>query len=91
MNGIDALAGLFIGIFLVAVASKGKSRDMVKLAEQDKSFLKFAIAIAILVWLLSVQTIHPMIALLIFGALLGLFYNKGDTITTNVKALWAKL
>ena len=91
VNQIDAMAGLLVGAFLLAIALKGKSHDMIALAEQDKSFLKFAFAIAILVWLLSVQSLHPMVAMLIFAALVGLMINKGDSIVSNTKALWAKL
>lgn len=91
MNSLDTLAGVAIGCFLLAVAVRGNSSALIETAKHDRAFLKWAIAVGILMYLYGIPEIKGPIALLIFAAFLGLGLTAGDKIATNGKKFWQSL
>ncbi len=88
---LDVMAGLGVGAFLLIVAVKGNSSQLVTLAEQDKGFLKWAIAVGILYYLRGIPELHESITLLIAAAFVGLFLLSGPQIAQQAESFWNSL
>lgn len=89
MNAIDTLAGVAVGAFLLAVAVNGNSPELIELAKRDKAFLKWAIALGILMYLYSIPEIKGPVSLLIFAAFIGLGLTAGSNIAEQGKKFWS--
>jgi hypothetical protein len=88
---LDTLAGITIGVFLVAVASRGKTTDMIALAKRDRAFLQWAVAVGILLYLKGFPALADPVKWLIVLAFLGLFLTKSDEIRKNAGEFWKSL
>jgi hypothetical protein len=88
---LDTLAGIVIGVFLLTVASKGKTSEMVALAKRDKTFLQWALAVGILVYLRGIPALAEPVKWVIAMAFLGLFLNKYPEIVKNARTFWDSL
>jgi hypothetical protein len=88
---LDTLAGIVIGVFLLTVASKGKTSEMVALAKRDKAFLQWALAVGILVYLRGIPALAEPVKWLIGLAFLGLFLAKYPEIEKNARIFWDSL
>lgn len=88
---LDTLSGLLVGAFLLTVAVRGKSSDMVALAKEDRAFLQWAIAVGILLWLYNVPELRGILGTLIAAAFIGLFLTKGPTIAAQASAFWKSI
>ena len=93
MNGdsLDVLSGVGVGVFLLMVVVKGNSPQLVALAERDKAFLKWAIAIGILFYLRNVKVLNGPVTELIAASFIGLFLIAGDKIIPQVKSFWQSI
>jgi hypothetical protein len=88
---LDTLAGIVIGVFLLTVASKGKTSEMIALAKRDKAFLQWALAVGILVYLRGFPALAGPVKWLIGMAFLGLFLSKYQDIEKNARTFWDSL
>jgi hypothetical protein len=88
---LDTLAGIIIGVFLLTVASKGKTPEMVALAKRDKAFLQWALAVGILVYLRGIPALAEPVKWLIGLSFLGLFLGKYSDIEKNARIFWDSL
>jgi hypothetical protein len=88
---LDTLAGIIIGVFLLTVASKGKTPEMVALAKRDRAFLQWALAVGILVYLRGIPALAEPVKWLIGLAFLGLFLGKYSDIEKNARIFWDSL
>lgn len=88
---LDAAAGIFIGLFLLSVAVKGNTGDMIALAKKDKAFLQWAVAVGILMYLHSIPSLQGPVRWLIVMAFIGLGITKLSTIKTNMANFWNTL
>lgn len=91
MNSIDTLAGIVLGVFFLAVAVQGNSSKMIDLAKRDKSFLQWAIALGVLLYLHSIPELKGVMSMLIFISLVGLAITSLGPISQNAQAFWASL
>jgi RsiW-degrading membrane proteinase PrsW (M82 family) len=90
-DSLDVLSGVAIGVFLLAVVVKGNSKKLVALAEEDKSFLPWAIAVGILFYLRGVPELKGPVTELIGAAFIGLFLLGSSTIIPQVKSFWQSI
>jgi len=92
MNNTDAVAGIFFGLFLVATVMHGNSGVLVKYAKRDVAFVKWAIAIALLILIRNNSgNDRSLVNLLIIGAFVALGLNAGPSIAKNASAFWQSL
>jgi hypothetical protein len=91
MNSIDSLAGIAVGGFLMTVAVKGKSGDMLELMKRDKGFIKWAFAVSVLGYLYTIKSLHESVGMLIALGFIGLFLLKGNEISKGAQNLWSIL
>jgi hypothetical protein len=90
-DSLDVLAGVAVGTFLLAVVVRGNSTQLVTLAEQDKSFLPWAIAVGVLFYLRSVKVLQGPLTEIIAAAFIGLFLLAGTNIATQAKTFWSSI
>lgn len=91
MNGLDTLAGISIGAFLLAVAVKGNGNKLIDLAKRDRGYLQWAIAVGILYYLYSVPELKESMGLLIAGSFIGLGLLAGPKIASEGGKFWQSL
>lgn len=91
MNSLDTLAGISFGGFLLMVAVKGNTPAMFELAKRDKSFLQWAIAVGILMYLYKVPELKGIVSMLILLAFVGLGLIAGDNIIKSGRSFWNSL
>lgn len=87
-DSLDVLSGIAVGAFLLIVVVRGNSTQLVSLAERDKAFLKWAVAVGILFYLRGVNALSGPVTLLITAAFVGLFLIAGDNIIPQAKSFW---
>jgi len=90
-DSLDTLSGLAVGVFLLVVVVRGNASQLVALAERDKAFLKWAIAVGILFYLRNIKLLSGPASELIAAAFIGLFLIAGDKIIPQVKSFWASI
>lgn len=88
---LDVLSGAALGAYLIAVAVHGNSSTLLAYATQDKAFLKWALAVAILYWLYGMPELKGPVSLLIAAAFIGLAFTSGANIGAQAKTFWASL
>lgn len=88
---LDGVAALALGIFLLVVAYKGKSKDLVTLAGRDVGFIKWMIAVGILLYIRQNVEAKGPIDLLILGAFIGLGLEAFPQISQNASGFWNSL
>lgn len=88
---LDILSGAALGAYLISVAAHGNSSALLAEATQDKAFLKWAIAVAILYWLYSVPALKGPVSLLIAAAFIGLAFTSGTAISAQASSFWQSL
>lgn len=88
---LDSIAGVAMGIFLLTVASKGKTGAMIDLVKRDRAFLQWAVALGILLYLHGIPELAGPVKWLIVLALIGLFLSKSDTIKENLTLFWQQI
>lgn len=91
MSALDTLAGVALGGYLLTVAIRGNAKQMIDLAQRDKAFLQWAIALGILVYLYRMPELKGPISLLIAAAFIGLGLMAGDNIVKQGKEFWNSL
>lgn len=91
MSALDTVAGIAVGVYLVAVAVNGNSTALIEQAQKDKAFLKWAVAVAIAFYALKVPGMAEPAALIIFAAFFALFLQNGSKITGQAQAFWESL
>lgn len=91
MSSLDLIAAVALGFFLVSIATKGNSSQLIELAKRDKGYLQWAIALGILVYLYKQPELSGVMGMLIFAAFIGLGLTAGPNIIQNGKAFWASL
>lgn len=90
-DSLDVVSGIAVGVFLLAVVVKGNSSQLVELAEQDKSFLPWAIAVGILFYLKGIKVLQGPLTEIIAAAFIGLFLLSGANIATQAKTFWQSI
>jgi hypothetical protein len=88
---LDTIAGIAMGLFLLTVASRGKTGNMVDLAKRDRAFLQWAVAVGILVYLHGVPELAGPVRWLIVLSFIGLALTKSDEIKKNAGSFWQSL
>jgi hypothetical protein len=88
---LDIISGLAVGTYILVVAVRGNSEQLIQLAEADKAFLKWGIAVGILVYLRSIPDLHESVSLLIAATFIGLFMMAGPSIVQGAQTFWASL
>lgn len=88
---LDGLAAIALGIFLVVVAYKGKSQSLVQLASRDISFVKWLIAVAVLLYIRQQVDSKGPIDLLILAAFTGLGLQAFPQISKTGSTFWSSL
>lgn len=87
-SAADTLAGLMVGAYLLGVAINGNTAALIKLAERDKAFLRWGIALAILLYLRNLPDLQGPITLIIAMALIGLALLSGPRIAEQAGEFW---
>lgn len=90
-DSLDVLSGIAVGVFLLMVAVKGNSQQLVALAKRDKAFLKWAVAVGILFYLRGVKVLNGPMTELIAAAFIGLFLITGSKIIPQVQSFWKSI
>lgn len=90
-DSLDVLSGVAVGVFLLMVAVKGNSAQMVALAKRDKAFLKWAIAVGILFYMRQAKLLNGPVTEIIVAAFIGLFLIAGDKIIPQVQSFWKSI
>jgi len=90
-DSLDVASGVALGVFLITVVVKGNSKALVTLAERDKSFLKWAIALGVLFYLRGIGALKGPITELIAASFIGLFLVAGDKIIPQAKSFWQSI
>lgn len=88
---LDTLAGVLFGLFLLSVATKGNTQQMIALAKRDKAFVQWAVAVGILIYLNGIPALSGPVKWLILLAFLGLGLTRGEAIKDNLGAFWAQI
>lgn len=91
MKGLDLIAGVIIGGYLITVVTKGGTADLIKLAQRDKGFLKWAIALAVLFYLRDLPDASGIIDGLISAGIFAFLIGNVGEIQTNARELWAAI
>lgn len=91
MNAMDTLAGISFGFYLLMVAVKGNTKAMLELANRDKGFLQWAIALGILWYLYDIPELRGVVSMLILAAFIGLGLIAGDNIIKQGSAFFNSL
>ncbi|HUW45816.1 MAG TPA: hypothetical protein VMW50_08470 [Dehalococcoidia bacterium] len=91
MSALDGISALLLGVYLLAVSVKGNSRRLMQLAERDKAFLPWIIALAVLLYLYRIPALKGPVSLLIAAALIAFGMQAGRPFSDKVAALWARL
>lgn len=90
-SALDTLAGVSLGGFLLTVAIKGNTTALIDLAKRDRSFLQWAIAVGVLVYLYKQPALKGVASMLIVLAFVGLGLVSGDNIIKYGKSFWSSL
>lgn len=88
---LDGVAALALGLFLLVVAYQGKSKDLVTLAGRDVGFVKWMIAVAILLYIRQNVEAKGPVDLLILAAFTGLALEAWPQISKNASGFWSSL
>jgi hypothetical protein len=91
MSALDTIAGVSVGAFLIAVAVNGNSKKLIEQARADKAFLKWAIAVAIALYMYKIPGLKGPTTFIIMAAFLALFLKNGTKIAEQGGAFWASL
>ena len=91
MNALDTLAGVSFGSYLLLVVVRGNTKQMIELANRDKSFLQWAIAVGVLMYLYKVPQLKGVVSMLIVLAFLGLGLIAGSNVIESTKDFWSSL
>lgn len=91
MSALDTIAGVAVGGFLIAVAVNGNSQALIDQANKDRGFLKWAVAVGILVYAYKLPGMAEPVTLIIGIAFLALFLQNGSKITTEARRFWNTL
>lgn len=88
---LDSISGVALGIFLLSVAVKGNTTDLINLAKRDKAFLQWAVAVGILLYLHGIPELRGAVSWLIAMAFIGLLLNTQGKLKDNVSVFWKSL
>lgn len=88
---LDTLSGVLIGLYLLSVAVKGNTTDLIAQAKKDKAFLQWGVAVAILVYLHGIPEFKGPVRTIIIIAFFGLFLSQSENIQKNVGLFWKQL
>ena len=88
MSALDTIAGISFGGYLIAVAVNGNTAQLIETAKRDKGFLKWAIAVAILIYIYRLPGMAKPFTSIIFITFLGLFLQNGTKITEQGEKFW---
>lgn len=91
MSALDTIAGVAVGGYLIAVAVNGNGEAFISQAKKDRAFLKWAVAVAILVYAYKAPGMAEPITLIIGIAFLALFLKNGEKISTEAVKFWNSL
>ena len=91
MSALDTVAGVSVGVYLIAVAANGNSMALIEQAKENKEFLKWAIAVGIAFYLYKIPGMAEPVTLIIFTAFLALFLLNGNKIANGAKSFWESL
>jgi hypothetical protein len=91
MSALDTIAGVGAGCYLLAVAVNGNSKALIETAKRDKGFIKWAIAVAILLYAMRYKQMAEPVAMIIATAFLGLFLKNGTKIAEQANSFWRTL
>jgi hypothetical protein len=87
----DGLGALALGIFLIVIAYQGNSAKLVDLAKRDVGFVKWLIAVAILLYIRQNVEAKGPIDLLILAAFTGLALEAWPNLSKNAASFWSSL
>jgi hypothetical protein len=91
MSALDTLSGIALGGYLLTVAVRGNSSDLIAQAKKDSGFLKWAVAVGVLSYAYNVPGMSEPVAVLIFIAFLALFIKNGTKIADQANKFWSVL
>lgn len=92
MKSSDAIAGIVLGIFLIAVVVQRNTKYLLSTAKRDTEFLKWGLAVVLLVFIRdNVDQGKGVVTFLIAATFLALFLNSGKDVAKNAQAFWISL
>lgn len=91
MSALDTIAGVALGGYFIAVAVNGNSAALIDQAKKSSAFLKWGIAVGIMVYLYDIPEMRGPMALIIVIAFLGLFIQHGTKISESASSFWDSL
>jgi len=91
MSFFDVIAGLVVGSYLLTVAVKGNTAKLFETAREDKAFLQWALAVALLAYLYRVQELRGIVSLLIVAAFVGFGLKNYKSIEDGAGKFWLEL
>lgn len=91
MSTLDTLAGVVVGGYLITVAVNGNSKELISQAKKDRGFLKWAVAVGILIYAYKMPGMSEPITLMIVIAFLGLFLQNGNKIVNGASSFWVSM
>ena len=87
----SAIASLIIGAFVVKVATAGNAKRMSELAVEEKGFVKWFLALAVLMYIKNVPALSKIGGELVFMALLGFTITALPNLQSEIKTFWSNL
>ena len=91
MKGIDTLASMLLGAYLLAVAGQGNAQKLLNQAKIDKGFLQWAAAIAILRYLYTIPELKGVTTALMTVAVVAFLIKAGTPFSQAVSKVWNSL
>ncbi len=91
MQGLNTIGSLIAGGFILTVVVNGNTKKMIELAKRDKAFLKWFIAVLILLYFQKSKILGKDFTLIITMAFIGLFVSQGKKISDGFEKFWSYL
>jgi hypothetical protein len=91
MSALDTISGVAIGGFLITVAVKGNSPELIEQAKKDRGFLKWAVAVGVLAYIRTIPGMSGPVTSVIAIAFLALFIKNGTKIANQASQFWSVL
>jgi len=91
MSALDTIAAIGVGTYLISVAFQGNGEKLIDTLQEDKAFVKWALAVGIALYAYKIPEARGIVTLIITAAFIGLFLQQGTKISENASAIWNSL